>query len=161
MTLAQIKLIIYACVALGLVGFGYWMGGAHGRVELANQRAKAEKTIAQMAKAESELQAKYRKAEQAKAQALADVAQTYEDRIHEIEADSRRRIAGLESGALRLRKQWAGCETNRLSETAADSAESARQDRLRRESAERIVRAVETVQAQRDGLREVAEADRK
>lgn len=98
--------------------------------------------------------------ERRKAEALTAIAQTHEDKLHEIEADSARRVADLESGNLRLRKLWAGSETECLSETAASAAELAGQDRLRRESSERIIRAVETVQAQRDGLRKVTEADR-
>lgn len=99
--------------------------------------------------------------ERRKAEALTAIAQTHEDKLHEIEADSARRVADLESGNLRLRKLWAGSETQCLSETAASAAELAGQDRLRRESSERVLRAVETVQAQRDGLRAVTEADRK
>jgi len=99
--------------------------------------------------------------ERRKAEALTAIAQTHEDRLHEIESDSARRVADLESGNLRLRKLWAGSETQCLSETAASAAELAGQDRLRRESSERIIRAVETVQAQRDGLRAVTEADRR
>lgn len=99
--------------------------------------------------------------ERRKAKALTAIAQTHEDKLHEIESDSARRVADLESGALRLRKLWASSETQCLSETVASAAELAGQDRLRRESSERIVRAVETVQAQRDGLREVTESDRK
>ena len=99
--------------------------------------------------------------ERRKAKALTAIAQTHEDKLHEIEADSARRVADLESGNLRLRKLWAGSETQCLSETAASAAELAGQDRLRRESTERVLRAVETVQAQRDGLRAVTEADRR
>jgi phosphate starvation-inducible protein PhoH len=84
-------------------------------------------------------------------QGAADKATTREDKI---DADYDERIAaavaGRDSELGRIRKLWAGCETDRLSGGAAAAAEAAEQDRLRRASAARIVRACELAQSERD-----------
>jgi len=72
----------------------------------------------------------------------------------EIDAQYDARLAAAGDGADygRLSRLWGQCETERLSERSAAAAEVAGQDRLRRESAARIVRYVETLQSERDEL---------
>lgn len=63
-------------------------------------------------------------------------------------------VADLNVGALKLRREWAGCETSRLSEAAQAAAGADGLARLRRESAGRIVRAVAECQQQMTALRD-------
>jgi len=84
-------------------------------------------------------------------QGVADKAATRKDKIDDdYDARIKAAIAGRDSELGELRKQWAGCETDRLSGGAAAVAEAAEQDRLRRASAARIVRACELAQSERD-----------
>ncbi|XQA72080.1 hypothetical protein ACM9XA_11315 [Xanthomonas sacchari] len=84
-------------------------------------------------------------------QSAADSADTRKDKINDdYDARITAAVAGRDSELGRLRKQWAGCETNRLSSSAAAAAEAAEQDRLRRASAARVVRACELAQSERD-----------
>ncbi|UYK67831.1 hypothetical protein NG831_06605 [Xanthomonas sacchari] len=84
-------------------------------------------------------------------QSAADSADTRKDKINDdYDARIAAAVAGRDSELGRLRKQWAGCETNRLSDGAAAAAEAAEQDRLRRASAARVVRACELAQSERD-----------
>ena len=123
---------------------------------------RAEKIIADFAKAEAAAQAKVRAAEQALADGLADAATEADQRDDQIERDYQRRIAAVVSDRDRLRVLWqAERATDRLADSAEAAAEADRQDRLRRESAARIVRAVERVQSERDEVIDRYEAVRK
>lgn len=160
MTPANIIRIVQGCALLLVLGLAYWLGGQGARADLAEYKTTVAKQAAHVADLATKASELARKAEQANAAKLAAIAQTHEDTLRDIEKRSEDRIAGLESGTLRIRKLWAGCETSRLSDPIARAAELTGQDRLRRESSERIVRAVERVQAQRDGLQAVVRADR-
>jgi len=84
-------------------------------------------------------------------QGVADKAATSKDKIDDdYKARMAAAVAGRDSELGELRKQWAGCETDRLSGDTAAAAEAAEQDRLRRASAARVVWACETVQSERD-----------
>ncbi|WOS40667.1 hypothetical protein [Xanthomonas rydalmerensis] len=84
-------------------------------------------------------------------QSAADIADTRQDKINDdYDARIAAALAGRDSELGRLRKQWAGCETNRLSGSAAVAAEAAEEDRLRQASAARALRAVELAQSERD-----------
>jgi hypothetical protein len=123
---------------------------------------RAEKVIGVFAKAEAKAQAKARKAEQALAAGVAQAQDEADKRNEQIEVDYQRRIAGVVSERDRLRKLWqAERATDELADSAAIAAAVAEQDRLRRESAARIVRAAETVQSERDEVIDRYEAVRK
>ncbi|NYF21921.1 hypothetical protein HDC36_003397 [Xanthomonas sp. JAI131] len=84
-------------------------------------------------------------------QGVADKAATRKDQIDDdYNARMSAAVAGRDSELGELRKQWAGCETDRLSSDAAAAAQAAEQDRLRKASAARIVWACETAQSERD-----------
>lgn len=68
------------------------------------------------------------------------------------EAARARTVADLQSGSLQLRNHWAGCETQRLADSAAAAAELGRLARDREESAGRIVQAADQCDAQVIGL---------
>lgn len=114
--------------------------------------ARYEKVIASFAKAEAEAQEKARAAEQAAVEAANQAAAQYEKGKEDAQARADRVIADLGADRGRLRKQWAGCETDRLSEGSEASRIAGEQDRLRREDLRRVLGWVGELQAQRDAL---------
>lgn len=153
-----LHVVIAAAIAWALhaaYGFAYQNG-----YNAANVRA--EKIIGEFAKAEADAQAKARKAERATTEGIANAQDEAGKRYEQIESDYQRRIAGVVSDRDRLRKLWqAERATDQLADSAATAAAAAEQDRLRRESAARIVRAVEQVQSERDEVIDRYEAVRK
>jgi hypothetical protein len=115
------------------------------------ETAAAEREAAIAGEREA-FEAAARKADQEHAKKLQDAANAATARESQIEQDYARRIAGADAERDRLRSHWSVCETGKLSAGAALAGEVAEQDRLRRESAARIVRAVEQLQSERDEL---------
>lgn len=76
----------------------------------------------------------------------------YKKGYEDAEAARARTVADLRSGNLQLRDHWAGCETQRLADSAAAAAELGRSARDREESAGRIVQAADQCDAQVIGL---------
>jgi len=103
-------------------------------------------------KADKQAVEQARAVEQKQGQAQQAAADTADKREAQINADYGERLASAGNGGDhgRLSQLWGQCETDRLSERAATAAEAAGQDRLRRESAARIVRDVESAQSERD-----------
>lgn len=119
--------------------------------------------------ATAELTAKYdaerRKAEQAAreqerrhAEALNAAAEKYEQDKRHAQEQADRVVADMRAGTLRLRREWAGCETARVSAATAAAAEPDATAADRSESAGRIVRAAAECDAQVTGLQEVIRA---
>ncbi|WP_140725444.1 hypothetical protein [Pseudomonas sp. Hp2] len=106
------------------------------------------------AREEAAMQMETRRIEDGRDRAMQEAADAADDREERIESDFRKRMAaaatGRDSELGRLRLEWAGCETRRLSENAAAAAAPAEEDRLRRASAASIVRAAELSQSERD-----------
>lgn len=67
----------------------------------------------------ADAQARAREVEQRAAEAMNAAAEQYERGKHDAEQAAERVSAGLRDGSLRLRREWAACETSRLSEGAA------------------------------------------
>jgi hypothetical protein len=145
--------IVVALLVAAIAGVvGYWQGGKH--ATMAAELAMAEHLAADR-KAESDHKDKVRQLEQALAEAQAGVSEAYEKGKKDAEATSAAVIANLRAGNLRLQQRWAGCETQRLSDTAALAAELDATARDREESAGRIVRAAAECDAQVRGLQEL------
>lgn len=165
MTIALALLRRYWLHALVLAALAWGGYKAHAYVWQNGYNAanvRAEQIIAEMARAEADAQARARKAEQALAAEQADAGERADERDEQIERDYQRRIAAVVSDRDRLQKLWrAERATDRLADSAEAAAEADRQDRLRRESAARIVRAVERVQSERDEVIDRYEAVRK
>lgn len=156
------KQAVGVALLLFVLGFAYHLGGANGRAKLAECRAQAEKTVAEMARAEADLQAKYRKAEQDKATALAGVAQQNEQDRADAQDAYERDVANLRAGNLRLQQRWQASEsTCRVSGAAASAAVADAAAADREASAARIVRAARDADAQIRGLQAVVREDRK
>ena len=119
----------------------------------------AQLVIAETAKlsaqAQADAQAKARAIEQAKAKAVAAVAESYERGKADAQATADRVAADLRAGSLRLRREWAGCETSRLSAAAASAREFDAAEQSRADSAARIVRAADTCDAQVSALQAI------
>lgn len=124
--------------------------------------AKYEKVIADFARSEADAQEKARAEEQAKASALAQVAEEYERGKKDGKASADRIVADLLAGNQRLRDIWQGHQaTDRVSGTAASPGEFDAEARLRAESAGRIIGAVAECEAQVTGLQAIVNEDRK
>lgn len=136
-----------------LAAFLLWKVG-NGLYEAGENAASAryEKVIASYAKAEAEAQEKARAAERASAEAANKAVAQYEKGKEDAQSRADRVIADLGADRLRLRQQWAGCETDRLSQDTGRAAIAGEQDRLRRESLQRVLGWVGELQAQRDAL---------
>lgn len=102
-----------------------------------------------------------RKVEQDHAKALAAVAEQYEQDKRDAQRKAESVAADLRSGALRLRREWAGCETGRLSADAATAARESDADaRVREQSAAALIGLGAQCDAHVKGLQEVIRKDR-
>lgn len=147
-----------AWILAGAIALWGWSGhAAHDALQL-----QAAKDRAHAAQAIADAQANARAAEHKHTQELASIAAQYEKDKADAEAAADRLADDLRAGNRRLRSLWQGCQaTGRLSGAAASAAEPDAEDRLREESAGRIVGAVRACQSQRDALINVIEADRR
>lgn len=130
---------------MGFAGWS-WRGD---RAELADANSQAAVATVQAAQAHE-----LRQVDRHQVEAAQGAGDTADAREEQINADYEKRlsaaVAGRDSDLGRLRHLWAGCETQRLADGAATFAEAAEQDRLRRASAARVLRAVELAQSERD-----------
>lgn len=140
--------VIAALVWSGaMFGAGWAWRGDRAEAAVATGEAATGKQALQIVQAARATEHK----QAAATQGAADSATTREDKIDaDYDARIAAAIAGRDSELGRVRRLWAGCETDRLSGGAAAAAEAAEQDRLRRASAARIVRACELAQSERD-----------
>ncbi|MFK3846623.1 hypothetical protein [Stenotrophomonas sp. NPDC078853] len=141
------RILRFVCWSALMFGLGWaWRGD---RAEIAEVRGSAEVVGAAL---QGEQVARTTDRAQVEAvQQAADAANHREDRIDaEYQERVTAAVAGRDSELGRLRHQWAGCETGRLADGAAAVAEAAAENRLRRLSASRIVRACELAQSERD-----------
>lgn len=92
--------------------------------------------------------------ERVKVAAVTAVGTRYEERKDENVQKAVDVTAAVAAGTLQLRKEWAGCETELLSATAAAAVELGEARRLREASAGRIVQIAADCDAQVTGLQE-------
>jgi hypothetical protein len=97
--------ILSACaLVIGLIGFGWWLGGRAGAVEVAELKADHAEVMTEIAQDARHIAEEIRKAEQQTAQDLAKVARDYEDKRHEIAAIARASVLDdIRAGRIRLR----------------------------------------------------------
>lgn len=123
--------------------------------------AVAHKALAQSAVAEADAQRRAREAEQSKARVIAEIDRGHQEDLANVQKSADRVIADLRAGNVKLRQHWQGCQaTSRVSGAATAAGQPDGQDGLRHESMRRILGWVGQLQAQRDALIDVAEADR-
>lgn len=147
--MSRYALAAVAAAALALVAYA-----AHALYAAGYETAETRYT-AEIAKAQAEASEQARQAEQALAKANAAAAEQYERGKQDAQAAADRVVADLRGGTLRLRREWAGCEAKRVSETAASAAELDAAEQRREESAGRIVRAAAECDAQVAGLQQL------
>lgn len=153
LTLAAILAITHGCM--------YRAGGNSCRADMADMRADAEKALAEAAKAETKAVERARKAEQANAQAVNDAAAQYEQGKRDGESREAERVAGLQSGNLRLRREIAALHTERLSGSAAASGQLSPEAQRGAELVAAAIGVGATCDAQVSGLQAAYEALRK
>lgn len=156
-----IKYLPHLLAAIVLFAAGHFVGSLSG--DLRATQAKLELVTAQRdyqdAAAYAEREA--RQKEQAHAKAMADIAATYETEKKDAQDAAAAVIRDLRAGNVRLRAHWQACQgTAELSRAVASAAGTAGSDGLFETSVERILRDVGTLQAQRDALIDVTQADR-
>lgn len=83
-----------------------------------------------------------RQAEQTQGHALADIGAKHEEDREAAATVPAAVVADLRAGNVRLRREWAGCETQRLSEASAAAVERDALARLRDEATGAAVRVV-------------------
>ena len=110
----------YLAAAALLAGLSFWAGWewrdrsadlAESRKEVAESRAETAAHVAA------------RTAEHSQGQALASIGETHEQARAAAPAVADAVVADLRADRLRLRREWAGCETQRLSEASAAAVE--------------------------------------
>lgn len=146
---------VYAAVALVFVVLLTLLGVQTHRLDAAKLALseRNERITALNEKAQIDARA----AEAEIAEARAEAGKKFEEGKKDAQAEHDRIVAGLNGGTIKLRREWAACETNRLSEGAAAVTELGEAERRRNESAGRIVRAVDECVAQTAALIEDAE----
>ena len=101
-----------------------------------------------------------RSIEQSQGQALATIGAKHEEDREAAEAVPAAVVADLRAGNVRLRREWAGCETQRLSDAAAGAVERDALAASREEAAGRIVRIGRDADDQLAACQAVIKADR-
>lgn len=110
-----------------------------------------------LGKATADAEIAARKAEAEKAQAIAAIADRYEQDKREADEAQKRLVADLRAGNVRLQNRWRGC----VSDVAATAAERDAATADRDASAARVVRAARDADDQIRALQEIVKADRK
>ena len=127
----------YLAAAALLAGLSFWAGWewrdrsadlADSRKEVAESRAETAAHVAA------------RTAEHEQADKLAEIGETHEQARAAAPAVADAVVADLRADRLRLRREWAGCETQRLSEAVASTVERDALAQRREQLAGEIVR---------------------
>lgn len=109
-------------------------------LRLDNARLALAQETANAAAAQAAAQASARKVEQDRIAAADKAAAQYEQGKQDAQATADRVAADLRNGTLKLRREWATCETGRLSEGAEHARELAAANERRAELAGAAVR---------------------
>ncbi|MNM21166.1 Bacteriophage lysis protein [compost metagenome] len=129
-----------------------WRGD---RAELAQSQTTAKQLTGQV-QAEQDARA----LEQIKGQELAKIGAKHEEDREAAEAVPAAVVADLRAGNLQLRRQWAACETNRVSESAAGIAERDALAELRAKDQGDLVRIGRDADDQVRACQAIVRADR-
>lgn len=149
----RILLTILAAALLAL-GYSLWMA------ERADKRADVAEAELAFAAAANDALVETLETERAKAAALADIGTQHEEDRREAETVPAAVVADLRAGNLQLRKEWAGCETQRLSDATAATLERDALAQLRDEAAGAVVRVGRDADDQLRACQAVILADR-
>lgn len=128
---------VYAAAAALLVGLSFWAGWEwrDRSADLAESRQATKQ-----AQAETRAVETARSAEHKQADTLAKIGETHEQARAAAPAVADAVVADLRAGNVRLRQEWAGCETRLLSQAVAATVERDALSASREAAAGRIVR---------------------
>lgn len=153
MNRALIAIAAFALWSAGMFGAGWaWRGDRADGAE-ARQRAGASAAAVEQV-------TQVRATEHQQAGALATIGEKYEEDRTAAEAVPAAVVADLDADRLRLRREWAGCETQRLSEVAAGAVERDALAQSRAELAGAVVRVGRDADDQLRACQAVIAADR-
>ena len=134
--------LLILCMALGLL--------------LQYEQGRKHKALAELGKAQVAAQIAAREAEHRHAQAVAAIADKYEQDKRAADEAQRKLVSDLRAGTVRLQDRWAGC----VSEAGRTAAELDAARRDREDSAARIIGAGRKADDQIRRLQEVVRSDR-
>ena len=148
--------LLLAILAAAMLALGYALWWA----ERADKRADVAEAELEFAAAANDALVETLDQERAKAATLADIGTQHEEDRRDAETVPAAVAADLRAGNLRLRKEWAGCETQRLSDAAAATLERDALAQLRDEAAGDLVRVGRDADDQLRACQAVILADR-
>jgi len=148
--------ILLTLLALAVLALGYSLWAAERADNRADKaEAAADQAIEALSRANDIIDT-----ERAKAATLADIGTQHEEDRREAGTVPAAVAADLRAGNLRLRKEWAGCETQRLSDATAAAIERDALAQLRDEAAGDLVRVVRDADNHVRACQAVVTADR-
>lgn len=148
-----IAVTAFALWSAAMFGTGWvWRGD---RAEGAEARQQASTSSAQVQQVNQT-----RATEHAQAETLATIGAKHEEDREAAEAVPAAVVADLRNGNVRLRQEWAGCETRLLSQAVASTVERDALAASREEAAGRIVRIGRDADDQLAACQAVIRADR-
>ena len=151
----MIRILLAAVAVLALaLGWSLW------RAEVHKGDANAATRRAELAEAVADTLAEAIDAERAKAAELAEIGNQLEEKRTHAETVPAAVAADLRAGNIRLRREWQGCETQRLSDATAAAIERDALAASRDEAAGRIVRIGRDADDQLRACQAVILADR-
>jgi hypothetical protein len=150
-----ICVVFTAGTLTGWTGNGWRLDARHASAQAAWNEERAA-----LARAAADASEAARTEERRRGEAMAKAAADHLRRVEDAKDKARHVAADLRADVVRLRQQWAGCETRRVSGVAAGAAESDDTARLRIEGAARIVRAAAECDAHVAGLQSALRGER-
>ena len=145
----RVMAAIVAFIVWTLLAFAAGWAWRGDRAEGADATTKRD-----AAQAETKAVQGARATEQASAETLADIGTQHEEDRRDAETVPAAVAADLRDGNLRLRREWQGCETQRLSDASSAVAAAEQYARDREDGAGRLVRAAKQCDAQVIGLQD-------
>lgn len=115
-------------------------------------RLDAAEHAAQLADAQARAERAARETNTSIVDTLFAADTAYQKGLIDAQVAADRDVAALNAGTLKLRREWALCETGRLADGVAAARESGEAEQRRRDSAARIVRAADECDAHVDAL---------
>lgn len=140
-----------------IFGLGFHFGGLEAARDLSDYKAKAEKALADSAKAEAAASEHARAVERASQEKADRLAAAYEEAKRNEKASTDRLIGDLRRGTVQLHSRWQACiATDKLSEATRAPGESDDAARGQQDSAGRIIGATDRDKAKIEALQEYA-----
>lgn len=127
-------LVVIVVILVAALGWSLW------RAEAATAAAQAAGRDARAAADSAEAIGFVLARERESAEDMAQVGLDYEEMRRDAEDVPAAVVDGIDDGSIRLRKQWAACETSRLAEVGAATAERDALAQLRKQDQGNLVR---------------------